>query len=274
VAWSPVPMDLAEPLPTAAIAPAPPSPEDASSPATATHPAHASGRRVPGAFLRDGGAVRARPPVLLTGGLPGVPPLPGPDLLGQATIPHPPRLDAEDGDPARADHLADAYRRGVEAKFGGRCWAFRRGRIERSKHYATLVSAAALFVEHDIAPAAWVAWSIATWKRYHTADRPPPIGWMFGAKRIAERRGWFSAEAGDYSGGLVQKGPLARQLIADWFAMRRAIDKAGAWREPKALVAEFFPDDTWGERLAAARAETKKLAADLRRRAEAGEWFW
>jgi hypothetical protein len=238
------------------------------------NPPSANPKGVKGLLLCEGGRIRPRPPVLPTSPLPGAPPLPW-SMVGLASTPNPPLLDDDMSDVERAHKLADAFRGAVRARFNLVAWALRAGLpIQRSKFFKTLVDGAAELLRCEIAPAAWAAWSCDVWKQYNSNKKPPPVPWVFSAKRITERRGWFAAEEESYMGGRIIMGPVKRALLEQYMAMRFAIDEAAAWANPARIVAQFFPGDAYDQAVKAARAEVAKQQADLRRDADSGAFLW
>lgn len=173
----------------------------------------------------------------------------------------------------RAAMLGAAYRAVVDARYGGKCWAL--VQLKRSKHLPMMIASAATMLEHNIAPAAWVAWSVDLWRRDTAKTMKPPLTWVFSPARIEKRRGWFSSEGiMEYSGGRVIVGPKRAALVQSYMAMRREIDIAGAWDAPQAIVKKFFPGNTYERELGGVRAEVKKDQEALKARVEAGEILW
>lgn len=223
--------------------------------------------------LTEGGWTRPKAPSMPTSPLRGAPPLPW-TLVGTATTPNPPLLDEEMGDDERAHALAAAFRGALASRFHEPGWALRRGPIQASKFFRTLVDSATDLLRFEIAPAAWAAWSCDVWKQYNSAARPPPVPWVFSTKRIAERRGWFAAEEESYMGGRIIMGAKKRELLERYMAMRLAIDAEGAWSDPAPVVARFFPGDAFDRAVVVANAEVKKDRERLRREADSGAFLW
>lgn len=228
----------------------------------------------PTGFRFESGMSRPRPVAMPSTTLPGIPAYPGASLIGLAVVPNPPVLEVEMSDLERAHKLADAYRGAIQARFGQVAWALKRGPLQGSKFYKNLVESAQTLLDHEIAPAAWAAWSCDVWKQYGDKKKPPPVPWVFSAKRIHERRGWFAAEEETYMGGRVVYGPKQTALATQYLRMRAAIDSAGAHQHPEPVVARYFPDGAYEAALAAARAEVKAKQTELQRAKDSGTFLW
>jgi hypothetical protein len=231
-------------------------------------------RALLGASLHDGGR-RVAPPVALPfDALGGVPPVPGASLLGQAKVPPPPELSPDESPEEHAYRLAEAYRGAVRSRFRVEAQALKRGAITRSKFFKTIAASALMLQAHRIAPAAWAAWSCDKFIDMGNPGKPPPLSWVWSPKRISEHSGWFASEESSYAGGTVVEVRAATELRSRYMAMRAAIAAEGAWAAPKDVVARFFPGREWETSVAEARAATAQAAAELRRRAAAGQWIW
>lgn len=229
---------------------------------------------------RLGGARRAAPSLV---GVAGVPPFP---TVTPARTPNPPLLDPEAGNLERAHSLMRAYNAAINRKFPPR--PNRAGKVRphgagmkltaKSKLFPTLVEAAQLLIDHEIAPAAWCTWSCDIWRDYGNgkgnSKKPPPLAWVLGPKRISERYGWFAAEESGYSGGRAIVGPVLKQLLTRYYAMESAIFRADAYLNPEVVVKEFFPGDTYEQMVKAARAECAATAEQLVQQAADGVQPW
>jgi hypothetical protein len=221
--------------------------------------------------LAFGGTTTMTPRVTMSSALVGVPPPPW-TVCDPVTLPEPPTLPKESTDEERAERLAQTYQAVCRARYDV-VWRYRRGAIARSKHFKMLRATGAYFVEKDIAPAAWVSWSFEVWRSMGNT-KPPPIGWVFGMKRVEERRGWFSSEASSHGGGQLVDVPARRELVARWYALRMAILREGAWLDPSALVARYFPGKTWDRMARRAKLDAEATKNRLRAEADAGEFLW
>lgn len=217
------------------------------------------------------GAPRPMAFVDVTGEL-GVPSLPGAPLV---RLPEPPLLVAEDGPDRWAYLLATWYTGAVEAAYGKRCWIFARGPVADSKHVKLLHAAARAFLRHDIAPAAWVAWSISVWRQHKPKDFPP-LAWVFGVKRIDERRGWFRDEATEFLAPGVQVPPAWTELRARHAELLRALLAEPALTPETAaeVVDVFLPRSLLNALIERARHQAREAQSDLRERVYCGAWVW
>lgn len=220
------------------------------------------------------GTRRERPPVLPTSALRDVPPPPW-ELVGYATVPYPPLLEADMSATEAAIRISDAYRGAVTRymQLDVR-WAFGRGAFQRSRFWKVLLAARDAMLEREIPPAAWAAWSVNVWRIFGSTKRPPPVPWLLGAGRIVERSGWFEREAGAYMGGRIVNGPKKLALLERYARMRRAIDVARAWASPAEVVERFFPGDAFDRAVEAARAEVVATQAKLRTDVDMGVFVW
>jgi hypothetical protein len=202
-----------------------------------------------------------------------IPPYPGFAEVGWPVLPPPPLLDPKAGPVERAAALLKAYRGAVKSRYGVDPWPAR-GPAATHKNYRALVEASEVLVERKIAPAAWAAWSCDAWKSFKGGKRPPPIPWVFSAKRVDERAGWFASEESGYTGGKVVAGPKYRELLRRYQAARFAVDRAGPDERPRRVFERFFPGDAYPRLLAEARAEVARTVDNLRKQADLGAFLW
>jgi hypothetical protein len=218
--------------------------------------------------------LRPKAPVMPTSPLDGCPPLPW-GLVPFATTPNPPTLAPEMKPDERAIRLADAFRGAVGSRFPDEPdFSFRHGVLSRSKHYPMLLEAAEFMVARELAPAAWAAWSMDVWKVYAERTRPPTVAWVYGPKRLAEKRGWFESEETSYLGGTLLPTPKRDALFRRYMSLRYAIHNARAWSDPAPFVAKFFPDDLFDRLVGEARAEVERVKARVQREVDEGRFFW
>ena len=219
---------------------------------------------------------------------PGVPRPPTLGWLPCATMPGPPPLASVCATPeTRPAYLARTYASAVIAKCGrsraGRAAAKRAiwwnpDRGVPKKLEPTLAEAAALLVEHQITPAAWVEWSWLLWnadeKRRGTV---PSLGYVFSAKRLASNKlvHWFRQE-GPVLGGELLDGPARKDMRARHEAMRTELRSLVAPRdeEVKAIVDKHFPDGLYDVLAEQERQHAVETEADLRRKTRSGGWPW
>jgi hypothetical protein len=128
-----------------------------------------------------------------------IPRFPDPDRDFHAVrLPSPPAIPETATDLDAAWLLVKAYRGAVEQILKQPCHVFRAYKgetLQRSQYYKLLVEGARAMRDFEIPPGSWVMFSFDAWKsvaKGAAAKQPPPITFVFGAKRIAERHGWFS----------------------------------------------------------------------------------
>ena len=200
------------------------------------------------------------------------PPYPGATKIPPALVPEPPLLDPTDGERVWAHTLMAAYRGAVESRTKKRCFVLVRGDLMKSKYAALLVAAARKLIEHKIAPAAWCAWSVDVWR--NTQHGSPPLGMVFGLKRIDERRGWFHSELQNYAGGLTIYGKTYRALLKAWTDMAGELYRLRDSSKAPEVVERYFPGRRYEDLVAAAREEAAATTRRLREAAERGVWLW
>lgn len=248
-----------------------------------------------GTLLGVTGPTRSRHPLALVASFPAPCP-PRPDLA-PAAVPPPPLLPEDVVDAEELCHaLARAFRGAAESRTKQRCWLFLSGVPRNWKHFKLMTEAAKLMRELEIAPAAWCAWCWDVWldmgkdeqraeagppkparrgsRRRFGKRSPsgPPVAWVFGAKRLRERWGWFRKEERQYEGGRTILGPLQRELSAKYEDMRRAVVRGGLTLEQAAQ--QFFPGDTYERELGAAKNEIAENRERLVRQASHGDFLW
>lgn len=207
---------------------------------------------------------------------PEVPEFPGMDLLEPAVVPSPPKLNPDDPDGSWALALVRAYRGAVQSRYNVKSGAFRQNNVATSKYAKALAEAARKLIEYDIPPASWAAFSLDVWRKYSgekaSAKKPPALQWVFAAKRIEERHGWYKRESSSYTGGRVLFSKSAKELMTRYQSMR--LELLHSEDSPGAVVARHFPDGCYERLLRTAReeaqAERRSLSAALAR----GEWLW
>ncbi len=196
-----------------------------------------------------------------------------PDL--RVATPSPPKLDDRETPERHAFLLMRWYEGAVRARFGKEPGAFKRYRNgpATSPHFALLVEAAKRFIAEDISPASWCAFSCQVWDAAE-AKGLPPLKFMFSAKRIGERAGWYRSEAENYSGGRVLYSPLAKEFMTRQSGMRCFPASLRTEEQLAAHVARFFPGDLYEDLLTRLRAEGAALREELERVVSLGEWVW
>lgn len=207
-----------------------------------------------------------------------MPPFPGPDLVGLVQVSPPSRIP-EGATPFEvAEFCAAAYRGAVEAKWPelGRCWAFARSDIAKSRAYGKLKAVGEKLRAHGVAPSSWCLFSADVWREYGVTAGPPTADFVFSEVRFEERFGWFEERAGAYAGGRVLYSPAHLELAADWKAMWADLLRENPRDRPSLLsvVDRHFPGDSFEQRLAAAKAETRSLQKVVRDLTERGCCAW
>ncbi len=193
----------------------------------------------------------------------------------RVATPPPPRLDDRETPERHAFLLMRWYEGACRARFGKEPGTFKkyRGGPATSPHFDLLVTAAKAFIAEDIAPASWCSFSCDVWAKAENKGMPP-LKFLFSAKRIAERAGWYRSEAESYSGGRLLYTPTAKDFIQRQSSMRCFPPALRTEAELAAHVARFFPGDAFEAHLALLRAESASLREELDRVVSLGEWVW
>jgi hypothetical protein len=181
-----------------------------------------------------------------------------------------------------AEWLMKSYRGAVETRYKTKVWGLQRRKdLEKSKHLPGLVEAVNALREADIAPASWAAFSVDVWRDCGEVKRdnkgklmPPPIKWMWSAKRIRERQDWFADEASTYETIRVTYGDKAKALMAKWGQYQAAIFRAAVRGHPlEKVTTQFWPNNSYEVLLAEANAEAARLGDMMQARAAQGAWL-
>lgn len=210
---------------------------------------------------------------------PGVPPLISVISLCPR-VPPPPLLKATDTPERNARLLSFWFISSTEAKFrGSKCWTFRNPKVFRdirqSAHFDLLVKASAVFIELEIAPAAWCAFSCDVWSNFGKEKKAPPASWVFGPKRIEERQGWFRGEAGDYAGGRVVITDRARKLLQLQSWMRSCVSReCPDDTRLREIVHHYFPGRLYEDLVSQVKQESMMIQRELDSKAQSGGWVW
>jgi hypothetical protein len=206
---------------------------------------------------------------------PGVPDPVSVIQLGKVRVPDPPMLNPDDPPERHAFLLARWYTQAVEQQTGKVCWTFKKTHVTKSRYYALLVKVAKYFILHEIAPAAWCAFSVDVWAKYNDkGDKPPPVQWVFSTDRMVKREKWFW-NANRALGGTLVLPESAKDLIARQAAMRSEIARSNPSDQTLGkIVQKYFPGDTFDRLCAQVKSDTKRMTSELRSRAQAGDWLW
>lgn len=211
-----------------------------------------------------------------------LPPFPGPDVLKPALVPPPLLLDPKLPPLERVEALAAAYRGAVEARTPGfRCWTLTRGDLTKHASYSTLVAAAAVLIEREIAPTAWSLFSVDAWKKFIFAANPkaganPPPRWVYLTSRLEDHAEWFDTQAGEYTGGRTYFAPQHLELAARHQRMTRDVlaTRPRTARELLAVVDRHFPDGSWDKLLADAIQATRLMQTQIDDATRRGAVLW
>ncbi len=151
-----------------------------------------------------------------------VPEHPRHDGITAQRVPPPARLDPDAGMERKVSILLACYRGAVQARTGKRSGVFLRGGVRKSRYWGALCGSVKALQEHDIAPAAWAAWSVDLW---HAKEdkKAPPLMWVWGAKRIEDRRGWFRRTSDDSTAVGLLWADRAKRLVTAWDRMERLL---------------------------------------------------
>jgi hypothetical protein len=217
-----------------------------------------------------------RQPFLLAEPVDGVPPYPDLTTVSPAAVPPPPLLDADAEDRTLVEELLTAYRHAVGFRTGKPCHVLRRGDVQRSRYYKTLVRAARLMVEHELPPAAWALFMCDVHRDYTKNARGdrPALPWVYSTKRIAQWRGWFGKEAPTYGGGRLVYGKRLRTLLRRYEAMRRELHRTPEADVSEIVAKHFPPHDSYAQAISAARQESASLRERYELRMARGEMLW
>jgi hypothetical protein len=190
-----------------------------------------------------------------------------------ATVPDPPLLDARRDERGRVLSLCFTWRAVLKAR-GGRGFFVPTASINSGwRFFRQMVNAAEMLIKHEIAPAAWAAWTIDVWRQGGQKD-DPPITLVWAAGMIEKKRGWFGRECATYMGGRVLFGEKHRELLRRWTSMGYALLREPDPSAAPAIVERWFPGATYDVLVRAATVEAATKTAELRERMESGEWLW
>lgn len=197
-------------------------------------------------------------------------------VVGEVKLPAPPLLDPLAPIGKRCEQVARAYRNAVEDRFPerGKCWILAKGDITRSRLFPMLKAAVEFLSREKVAPATWAEWSISAWNKIREKDgkdrAPPPIAFVFSAKRMAKHEKWFGGTAPDMWKGKDMMGPIARSVVARFMQATKDAQRTGKVRE---VMAHHFPNGYAAE-CARALEESQKRAEHLRALAARGTFLW
>lgn len=228
---------------------------------------------------RMGLAMYERHPVAYGAAHPAVPKTVYVAHVAPLTIPEPPLLDENATLDRRVLLIARAFEGAYRDRYAKPCWVFRSQRCApmASKFGPMLVEADKLFREHAIAPAAWCAFTLTMWHEnmQNPLAKPAPLNFVFGAKQIAERRGWFRSEA-LFAARMVYSD-TARAFMTKQRAMNNALSFLPATAtddDIAAKVAEYFAPGAFDREVEELKAEAVRLNTEIRVLLNDGQWVW
>ena len=206
----------------------------------------------------------------------GVPAFPGDSIVPLVVVPNQPKLPETNTPQDNARILGAVYREAIKRLYKKKSWAFARGNIENSKHYATLCEASKLFIELGISPTAWVDWHMKSWQSWKGAGKIPPVTATYSPEKIHKWRGWF-AKSYDVHGGKALITDTHRELLTRYRAMRRGLKRLGPSAELskiQEIVEQHFPDGMYDLLVQRAKAEAQALQFRLEDNVRKGKWIW
>lgn len=200
-------------------------------------------------------------------------------------VPPPARLDSSRSMEERVNVLLACYRGALSARMGKRSGVFLRGSVKKSRYWGALCGAVKALEEHDIPPAAWAAWSVDVW---HAREdkKAPPLTWVWGAKRIVERRGWFRSASNDFATTTLLWTDSGREVVTarDHAVKLLWTEYSGGPLTEEAVAAALgavmgaSPAQAmtaWHDLVRTALRDGDKAAAQLRSAPATGEvWLW
>jgi hypothetical protein len=235
--------------------------------------------------VRGGGSgpVRAWPDVLAEFG-DVLPTYPDARVIPEVRIPAPPQLADHDDVRKHVLQLALTYRGALMSKCNVKgSHPLIRGvwtgmNVSKMASSDKLSGAVVMMLGHNIAPAAWCAFSIDVWKHLMQKPEPPPMVWVYSAARIAEHIDWFHDERAQWSGNRVHPNEAQRNLLRVYSAIQHELLRLPVLdRDTVASVVRRHSSAlpmSWelhvAEACAAAHAATKTVGDALRR----GDFIW
>lgn len=211
---------------------------------------------------------------------PDLPTYPGHTVVPTVVVPAAPKLRPEMRDIVRVERLIAAYRAAVERATGKPCHVFKRGDLTKSKHYAALVDAAVLMVEHDLAPHGWAAFSLDQWQKDRgkraKSGKPPAITWVFAPARISKLRGWYREVATSYCASRMYVVDAHRDLIVKFLTFQADLRDSIARGQGgvQEVLDRHFPRDTWSRLVDLACKRSREEQFRVTEAAHAGKWVW
>lgn len=228
-----------------------------------------------GSTLVGGG----RPPVLPLDTFAVLPPFPGVEVVRPAVVPEPPMVTASMSEDEQVALLRDAYNMAVSRALPNEFNPNARRAVSEPDR-KVLLKAAPLLVEHAVSPLRWCEHSLVVWSKGREQDASagrkerasrPSLRVVYAPKRIAETAGWARNDH-ERRTARVMLGRSHRTLIERWREMSNAVLRGEL--SPQAACERFFPGDTYERAVEKARADARRIQADLDTRLAAGEYLW
>lgn len=215
-----------------------------------------------------------------------LPHFPGTTLIKPARIPPPPRLKGDPG--ADALDCFQAYRATSRYYFRSSKqpqWPVRLSELHAlpSRAQSVLRTGARVLFESGTQPMVWCAWSMRSWATYGPRYRrgaPPPMGWVFAGKRVAEKGQFFVwDEGGVQSGAKLVFARAHKTLIARYNALRAALmeehlERGLTEKRVTKIVDEILSDREYAKLLRRAQLQVEERQVTIDQAVLDGEFLW
>lgn len=213
---------------------------------------------------------------------PAVPPFPGNTIVAPVTVPEAIHLDDGASKVMQVNAMMKAYRGAIERRYGGRCFAFSKGDVSRSKHFKGLSDFADALIAHKISPSAWCIHRVDKWReqRGHIGKAKPgerraqpSIQFVFAARSIEDDSRWRFRQ--EYATGRLGGGQVFtathRKLLLRWHSVQRDIRRGV---QPELALLEHLPGDTYQCLVDQARLESAEMRYKLESDIQRGRHVW
>lgn len=221
-----------------------------------------------------------------------IPHYPTSAIVPTPRLPNPPMLDPKQTFAKQSWTCFCVYRAAIRAVFHASPWkTMTQQGFYRSRNYPIVGKVVPLLLEAQIAPAAWVGYSISAWQRVGTYDRTwdaapserkkpavtiPPIQYVFSGTRVVERAASFAWHAVRYDGGMIAMTSAHITLLAKWERMRRELLRLQPTREEEvvAIVAARFAEGEYERLLEEAKKQCEEQEDDWAQLVRRGVFLW
>jgi hypothetical protein len=150
--------------------------------------------------------------------------------------------------------------------------------LEQSKRFPLLLDAAKAFIENDISPALWFAWSFNFWNQNKTKKAMPPLAWLLSPKRMAERSGWFHSEAAFTMGCRMQYNDTERKFMLLQHRMITELSLLTVEEctdyKVQSIVHKYFPKGLYDNIVQEIKSDAIMRQMELSDAVARGEWLW